>query len=67
MIAQGSDDFKLVKDCLSGDAPVSERVFEAVAVNGSVVFVIETTIPDTPAAISALSKVIMAELYSTIN
>lgn len=32
MIAQGRDDFKLVNDCLSGDAPVGERVFEAVAV-----------------------------------
>jgi hypothetical protein len=32
MIAQGRDDFKLVTDCLSGDTPVSEQVFEAVAV-----------------------------------
>ncbi len=32
MIAQGRDDFKLVNDCLSGDTPVSEQVFEAVAV-----------------------------------
>lgn len=32
MIAQGSDNFKLVNDCLSGDGPVNEQVFEAVAV-----------------------------------
>jgi hypothetical protein len=32
MIAQGRNDFKLVNDCLSGDTPVTERVFEAVAV-----------------------------------
>jgi len=32
MIAQRRNDFKLVNDCLSGDVPVSERVFEAVAV-----------------------------------
>ena len=32
MIAQRHDNFKLVSDCLSGDIPVSEQVFEAVAV-----------------------------------
>ena len=32
MIAQGRDDFKLVNDCLSGDAPIDEQVFDAVAV-----------------------------------
>jgi hypothetical protein len=32
MIAQGSDNFKLVSDCLNGDSPVNEQVFEAVAV-----------------------------------
>ncbi len=32
MIAQRHDNFNLVNDCLSGDVPVSERVFEAVAV-----------------------------------
>lgn len=32
MIAQGRDDFKLVTDCLSGEAAVDEQVFDAVAV-----------------------------------
>ena len=32
MIAQGSDDFKIVNGCLAGSTPMNEEAFESVAV-----------------------------------